>query len=188
MGSVLIALLFIFIVLGVPILIIIGLYNRLVKLRNQSDNAWHQIDVQLQKRADLVPNLVETVKGYAAHERGVFEAVTKARSIYSQAGTVQEKAEATNMLTSALKTLFAVVENYPELKANQNFLLLQEELSGIESKIAYARQFYNDMVLSFNNAQQVFPANIIAGWFGFKPREYFEIEETKREVPKVDFK
>jgi LemA protein len=188
MGSVLIVILFIFIVLGVPILIIIGLYNRLVKLRNQSDNAWHQIDVQLQKRADLVPNLVETVKGYAAHERGTFEAVTKARSIYSQAGTVQEKAQATNMLTSALKTLFAVVENYPELKANQNFLLLQEELSGIESKIAYARQFYNDMVLSFNNAQQVFPANIIAGWFGFKPREYFEIEETKREAPKVDFK
>jgi LemA protein len=188
MGAILLILLFIFIVLGVPILIIIALYNRMVKLRNQSDNAWHQVDVQLERRADLVPNLVETVKGYAAHERGVFEAVAKARSIYSQAGTMQEKAEATNMLTSALKTLFAVVENYPELKANQNFLMLQEELAGIESKIAYARQFYNDVVLSFNNAQQVFPSNIIAGWFGFKPREYFEIEETKREVPKVDFK
>jgi LemA protein len=188
MGAVLIVLLFIFIVLGVPVLIIIGLYNKLVKLRNRSENAWHQIDVQLQKRADLVPNLVETVKGYAAHEKGVLEEVTKARSIYSQAGTMKEKAEATNMLTGALKTLFAVVENYPELKANQNFLLLQEELSGIESKIAYSRQFYNDVVLSFNNAQQVFPSSIIARWFGFKPREYFEIQETKREAPRVDFK
>lgn len=188
MAGALIVLLFIFIVLGVPVLILILLYNRLVRLRNRSENAWHQIDVQLQKRADLVPNLVETVKGYAAHEKGVLEEVTKARSIYSQAGTVQEKAQATNMLTGALKTLFAVVENYPELKANQNFLLLQEELSGIESKIAYARQFYNDVVLSFNNAQQVFPSNIVANWFGFKPKEYFEIEETKRDVPRVDFK
>jgi LemA protein len=188
MGAVLIVVLFIFIVLGVPVLIIIGLYNKLVKLRNRSENAWYQIDVQLQKRADLVPNLVETVKGYAAHEKGVLEEVTKARSIYSQAGSMKEKAEATNMLTGALKTLFAVVENYPELKANQNFLLLQEELSGIESKIAYSRQFYNDVVLSFNNAQQVFPSSIIARWFGFKPREYFEIEETKREAPRVDFK
>jgi LemA protein len=188
MGAAFVVLLFILIVLGVPILILILLYNRLVKLRNRSENAWHQIDVQLQKRADLVPNLVETVKGYAAHEKNVLEEVTKARSIYSQAGSMKEKADATNMLTGALKTLFAVVENYPDLKANQNFLLLQEELSGIESKIAYARQFYNDVVLSFNNAQQVFPSSIIAGWFGFKPREYFEIEETKREVPKVDFK
>jgi LemA protein len=188
MGAFLIVILFVFVVIGVPILIIIGLYNKLIKLRNRSENAWRQIDVQLQKRADLVPNLVETVKGYAAHEKGVLEEVTKARSIYSQAGTLKEKADATNMLTGALKTLFAVVENYPELKANQNFLLLQEELSGIESKIAYARQFYNDVVLSFNNAQQVFPSNIIANWFGFTPKEYFEIEETKREAPRVDFK
>jgi LemA protein len=188
MAAVSVVFLFILIVLGIPILILILLYNKLVKLRNRSENAWHQIDVQLQKRADLIPNLVETVKGYAAHEKRVFEEVTKARSIYSQAGTVQEKAQATNMLTGALKTLFAVAENYPELKANQNFLLLQEELSGIESKIAYARQFYNDVVLSFNNAQQVFPSNIIANWFGFKPKEYFEIEESKRDVPKVDFK
>ena len=188
MGAVFVILLFIFVVLGVPVLILIALYNRLIKLRNRSDNAWYQIDVQLQKRADLVPNLVETVKGYAAHEKSVLEEVTKARSIYSQAGTMKEKAEATNMLTGALKTLFAVVENYPELKANQNFLLLQEELSGIESKIAYARQFYNDMVLSFNNAQQVFPSNIVASWFGFMPKEYFEIEEPKREAPRVDFK
>ena len=188
MGGAFVVFFFILVVLGVPILILILLYNKLVKLRNRAENAWHQIDVQLQKRADLVPNLVETVKGYAAHEKNVLEEVTKARSIYSQAGTMKEKADATNMLTGALKTLFAVVENYPELKANQNFLLLQEELSGIESKIAYARQFYNDVVLSFNNAQQVFPSNIVANWFGFKPREYFEIEETKREAPKVDFK
>lgn len=167
---------------------IIFLYNRLVRLRNQTDNSWHQIDVQLQKRGDLVPNLVETVKGYAAHERGVFESVTQARSQWQKATTVGEKAEATNMLTGALKSLFAVAENYPELKANQNFLMLQEELAGIESKIAYARQFYNDSTMSFNNAQQTFPANLFARNFGFAPKEYFQVEETKREVPKVDFK
>jgi len=184
----LITLLFILIVIGVPLLIIIGIYNRLVVLRNRGDNAWHQIDVQLERRADLVPNLVETVKGYAAHERGVFEAVARARTQWAQAGTVKEKAEASDMLTSALKTLFAVAENYPELKANQNFLMLQEELAGIESKIAYARQFYNDTILSYNNAQQVFPSSIIANMFNFKPREYFEVEEAgKREVPKVGF-
>jgi len=167
---------------------LIVLYNRLVRLRNQTDNSWHQIDVQLQKRADLVPNLVETVKGYAAHERGVFESVTQARSQWQKATTVGEKAEATNMLTGALKSLFAVAENYPELKANQNFLMLQEELAGIESKIAYARQFYNDSVMSFNNAQQTFPATLFARNFGFTPKEYFQVEETKRAVPKVDFK
>jgi len=184
----LIALLFFLIVFGVPILIIIGIYNRLVVLRNRGDNAWHQIDVQLERRADLVPNLVETVKGYAAHEKGVFEAVTKARTQWAQAGSVKEKAEANEMLTSALKTLFAVAENYPDLKANQNFLMLQEELAGIESKIAYARQFYNDTILAYNNAQQVFPSNIIANMFKFKPKEYFEVEEAgKREVPKVGF-
>jgi LemA protein len=187
-GKMLITLLFLLIVFGVPILIIIGIYNRLVVLRNRGDNAWHQIDVQLERRADLVPNLVETVKGYAAHEKGVFEAVTKARTQWAQAGSVKEKAEANEMLTSALKTLFAVAENYPDLKANQNFLMLQEELAGIESKIAYARQFYNDTILAYNNAQQVFPSNIIANMFNFKPREYFEVEEAgKREVPKVGF-
>lgn len=175
-------------ILGVIVLLVILIYNRLVALRNQSENAWHQIDVQLMKRGDLVPNLVETVKGYAAHEKTVFENVTKARTQWAQAGTIQEKADATNQLTNALKTLFAVVENYPELKANQNFLLLQEELSGIENKIAYARQFYNDSVMNYYQAQQVFPSNIIAGMFNFKPREYFEIEEVgKREVPKVGF-
>lgn len=178
----------ILILLILAVLYIIFLYNRLVRLRNQTDNSWHQIDVQLQKRADLVPNLVETVKGYAAHERGVFESVTQARSQWQKAATVGEKAEATNMLTGALKSLFAVAENYPELKANQNFLMLQEELAGIESKIAYARQFYNDSVMSYNNSQQTFPANLFARNFGFSAKEYFQVEETKREVPKVDFK
>ncbi|HEX9916595.1 MAG TPA: LemA family protein [candidate division Zixibacteria bacterium] len=183
-----VALLLLLIVIGVPLIIVIGVYNRLVVFRNRGDNAWHQIDVQLQKRADLVPNLVETVKGYAAHEKQTFENVTKARAMYNQAEDIKGKAEATNMLTSALKTLFAVAENYPELKANQNFLLLQEELSGIESKIAYARQFYNDTILDYNNSRQVFPSSIIANLFSFQPRDYFEIEEpAKREVPKVDF-
>jgi len=182
------ALLFLLVLAGVLLVIIISLYNHLVVLRNRGDNAWHQIDVQLQKRADLVPNLVETVKGYAAHEKQTFENVTKARAMYGQAGDIKGKAEATNMLTSALKSLFAVAENYPELKANQNFLLLQEELSGIESKIAYARQFYNDTILAYNNACQVFPSNIMANMFNFQEKEYFEIEEpAKREVPKVDF-
>ena len=176
------------ILIVVVVLYLIGLFNRLVRLRNQTDNSWHQIDVQLQKRADLVPNLVETVKGYAAHERGVFESVTQARSQWQKATTVGEKAEATNMLTGALKSLFAVAENYPELKANQNFLMLQEELAGIEGKIAYARQFYNDSTMSYNNAQQTFPANLFARNFGFNPREYFQVEEAKKAVPKVDFK
>ncbi|MCJ7507970.1 MAG: LemA family protein [candidate division Zixibacteria bacterium] len=183
-----VALLLLLIVIGVPLIIVIGVYNHLVVFRNRGDNAWHQIDVQLQKRADLVPNLVETVKGYAAHEKQTFENVTKARAMYNQAGDIKQKAEATNMLTSALKTLFAVAENYPELKANQNFLLLQEELSGIESKIAYARQFYNDTILDYNNARQVFPSSIIANLFNFQAKDYFEIEEpAKREAPKVDF-
>ncbi len=183
--------------MGIIILVILALiflggifiYNRLINLRNRSENAWHQIDVQLLKRADLIPNLVETVKGYAKHEREVFEKVTKARASVTQAGTVKQKADATNLLTSALKSLFAVVENYPELKANQNFLLLQEELSGIESKIAYARQFYNDTVMNYNRTQQLFPSNIVANLFGFFPKDYFEIEEPeKREAPRVDFK
>jgi len=180
------------IIFGILALIFLGgifIYNRLINLRNRSENAWYQIDVQLLKRADLIPNLVETVKGYAKHEREVFENVTKARASVTQAGTVKEKADATNMLTNALKSLFAVVENYPELKANQNFLLLQEELSGIESKIAYARQFYNDTVMNFNRTQQLFPSNIVASLFGFTSKDYFEIEEPeKREAPRVDFK
>ena len=171
----------------VILVIVVLLYNSLVVLRNRVKNAWSQIDVQLKKRADLVPNLVETVKGYAKHEKEVFENVTKARAALLSATTVAEKAKATNMLTSALKSLFAVAENYPKLMASQNFLMLQEELSAIEGKIAYARQFYNDEVLRYNNAIQTFPGNIIAGIFGFKEEEFFEAEESSRKPVAVKF-
>ena len=165
-------------------------YNKLVRLRNQVDNAWHQIDVQLKRRYDLIPNLLETVKGYAAHEKEVFEKVTQARAMGINARTVGEQAQAENAITQALKTLFAVAENYPDLKANQNFLMLQEELSGTESKIAFARQFYNDSVMVYDNARQKFPGNIVAGMFSgkFPDKEYFEIEApAERETPKVQF-
>jgi LemA protein len=176
------------IIIGVVVVAAIGIYNSLIILRNRCDNSWAQVDVQLRRRYDLIPNLVETVKGYAKHEREVFEKVTLARTSAINAGTVKDQAQAENMLNGALKSLFAVAENYPELKANQNFLQLQEELSGTESKIAYARQFYNDMVMKFNQKQQVFPANLIANAFGFKEKEYFEIEEpAAREPVKVSF-
>lgn len=169
-------------------LMAVGMYNSLVTLRNRCDNGWSQIDVQLRRRYDLIPNLVETVKGYAKHESGVFERVTQARAAAVGAQTVKEQGQADNVLTGALKSLFAVAENYPELKANQNFLMLQEELAGTESKVAYARQFYNDTVMKFNMRQQVFPSNIIANMFGFKPREYFQIEEEVAKGPvKVQF-
>lgn len=166
---------------------LIALYNRLVVLRNRVDNSWSQIDVQLRRRYDLIPNLVETVKAYAAHESGTFEKVTQARNMAMAADSVKAQGEAENMLSSTLKSLFAVAEAYPELKANENFKMLQEELSGTESKIAYARQFYNDSVMSFNTAVQSFPANLIAGMFGFTPREYFEIEAAAAEPVKVQF-
>jgi LemA protein len=174
--------------LVVIVVIFVGFYNSLISLRNRCDNAWAQVDVQLRRRYDLIPNLVETVKGYAKHEREVFQRVTEARSKAVNAGSVKEQGEAENMLRGALKSLFAVVENYPELKANQNFLMLQEELAGTEGKIAYARQFYNDSVMKFNVKQQVFPSNIIAGMFNFKEKEYFEIEEAEAKGPvKVQF-
>ena len=168
---------------------IVYLFNKLVRYKNRVDNAWHQIDVQLNRRADLIPNLVETVKGYASHERETFEKVTEARAALVKAGTVGESAQAEGMLGQALKSLFAVAEAYPELKANQNFLALQEELAGTENKISYARQFYNDSVMSYDIARQKFPANMIASSFGFKEeREYFEPETpAAREVPKVSF-
>ncbi len=169
---------------------IIAMYNKLIRDRNRVDNAWHQIDVQLKRRYDLIPNLVETVKGYATHEREVFEKVTQARAMGINAQTVGEQAQAENMITSTLKSLFAVAEAYPDLKANQNFLMLQEELSGTESKIAFARQFYNDSVMSYDTNRQRFPANIIAGMFSgtFTQREYFEVEiEAERAAPKVEF-
>ncbi len=174
-------------VIIVIVLYVIATYNSLIQLRNRIENAWSQIDVQLKRRVDLVPNLVNTVKGYAAHEKEVFQKVTEARSALMGAQTVKDSSDANNMLTGALKTLFAVAEAYPELKANQNFLMLQEELSGIESKIAYARQFYNDTVLKYDNKRQMFPSNIIAGMFGFKEREYFEVEEGSREPVEVKF-
>jgi LemA protein len=181
-------------ILGIILLIIIvlailivGMYNNLIGARNKVKNAWSQINVQLKRRADLVPNLVETVKGYAKHEKTVFQDVTEARSGLINARTVEENAEANNMLTDALKSLFAVAENYPELKANENFLELQHQLEETENKIAYSRQFYNDTVLMYNNKIQMFPSNIVANQFNFTEAEFFEIEESSRSVPKVEF-
>ena len=166
---------------------VIVTYNRFVTLRNRIDNSWSQIDVQLRRRYDLIPNLVNTVQGYAKHEKSVFEEVTKARAQAIGAGTVGDQAQAENLLTGALKSLFAVAEDYPDLKASDNFMQLQEELSGTESKIAFARQFYNDVVLKFNTAIQVFPAVVIASLFKFLEREYFEIEEVAAQPVEVDF-
>jgi len=180
----------IYLIIGIVVVLVmllIWIFNTLIVLRNRINNAWSQIDVQLKKRNDLIPNLVETVKGYAKHERGVFTAVTKARTSIMQAKTMVKKAEASNMLTGALKSLFAVAENYPKLEASKNFAMLQEELSGIESKIAYARQFYNDSVLKYNNRIQTFPANMLAGGLGHKTREYFEIPSGEKKLPKVKF-
>jgi LemA protein len=162
-------------------------YNGLVRLRNRIENAWSQIDVQLQRRYDLIPNLVETVKGYATHEKGVFEEVTQARAAAIGAQGVAQQAHAENMVTSALKSLFAVAEAYPDLKANQNFLALQEELSGTEGKIAYARQFYNDTVQSYNTRIQTFPTMFVARAANFAEREYFEADDTSRGPVRVQF-
>jgi len=182
------ALLIFIIIIGALFIIAIGMYNSLISLRNRCDNSWAQVDVQLKRRYDLIPNLVETVKGYAKHEREVFQNVTEARAKAINANTVKDQSAAENQLSGALKSLFAVAENYPELKANQNFLMLQEELAGTEGKIAYARQFYNDTVMKFNMKQQVFPSNIIANMFGFKEKEYFELEEPAAKEPvKVSF-
>ena len=171
------------IIIAVLLVIAVGIYNSLIRLRNRCNNAWAQVDVQLRRRYDLIPNLVETVKGYAKHEREVFQKVTEARTKAINAATVKEQGNAENMLTGALKSLFAVIENYPELKANQNFLMLQEELAGTEGKIAYARQFYNDSVMKLSVKQQIFPSNIIARMFNFKEKDYFEIEEEEAKGP-----
>ena len=169
------------------IVTIVHMYNNLVGLRNRVKNSYSQIDVQLKRRNDLIPNLVETVKGYAAHEKGVLEEVTKSRTGVMNASTVEETSAADNQLTGALKTLFAVAENYPDLKANSNFQQLQGELSDTEDKIAYARQFYNDVVLKYNNACQQFPSSLLAGIFGFKEETFFEAPESERAVPEVKF-
>jgi len=167
---------------------VIGMYNALVRLRNQVKNAWSQIDVQLKRRHDLIPNLVETVKGYAKHEKDTLENLTKARSAAVSAQGVAAKSKAEGELSGALDRFMLVVENYPDLKANQNFLALQEELSSTENKIAFARQNYNDQVLFFNNKIQMFPSNIIAGMFNFQTGEFFELEDkAEREVPQVNF-
>ncbi len=186
-GSI-IALIIVAAILVLLIIFVIGIYNTLIRLRNQVDNAWSQIDVQLKRRHDLIPNLVETAKGYMKHERGTFEAITKARSQAMGAKTVSEASKAEGALGEALSKFMLVVENYPELKANQNFLAVQEELTGTENKISFARQSYNDQVLFFNNKIQMFPSNIIANMFSFTKRDFFEIEvEAEREVPKVSF-
>lgn len=170
------------------ILFIIGTYNRLIQLRNLVSDQWSQIDVQLKRRADLVPNLVETVKGYAKHEKETLNDVIKARNKFKSADTPEAEMAASGELTRALGRLFALAESYPDLKANQNFLKLQEDLNEIEEKIAYARQFYNDSVLTYKNKLEMFPSNIIANMFKFEPKKFFEVEEESRENPKVSFK
>ncbi len=182
-----VALLIIGAIVVVLILFFVVAYNGLVRLRNRIDNAWSQIDVQLKRRYDLIPNLIETVKGYAAHEKDTFEKVTAARANAINAQGVQAQAQAENMLSGALKSLFAVSEAYPDLKANQNFLNLQEELTSTEDRISYARQFYNDSVLSYNTKIQSIPSNIIAGMFHFTPREFFKAEEGETGPVKVQF-
>ena len=171
-------------------LIVVGIYNALVRLRNETKNSWAQIDVQLKRRHDLIPNLVETVKGYAGHEKETFENVTKARNMAAGAAGsgVAAQAQAESMLGQALGRLMVVAEAYPDLKANQNFLALQEELTSTENKISFARQFYNDQVMRLNNKIQMFPSNIVAGLFNFKEAELFELEDAQqREAPQVSF-
>ena len=179
------------IVIIVALIIIIGtfihMYNNLVGLRNLVKNSYSQIDVQLKRRNDLIPNLVETVKGYAAHEKGVLEEVTKARTSVMNASTVEETSAADNQLSGALKSLFAVAENYPDLKANSNFQQLQSELTDTEDKIAYSRQFYNDAVMKYNNACQQFPSSMMAKLFNFKEEEFFQAPESETAVPEVNF-
>lgn len=176
------------VIVGLLVISIIGIYNSLIRLRNQVKNAWSQIDVQLKRRHDLIPNLVETAKGYMRHERQTFETITKARSQAMGAKSVTEASKAEGALGEALSKFMLVVENYPDLKANQNFLALQEELTSTENKISFSRQSYNDQVLFFNNKIQMFPSNIIASMFSFTKRDFFELKApAEREVPKVSF-
>jgi len=179
----------IIVIAGIIVLWIIWAFNKLVRLRNRIENAWSQIDVQLKKRFDLVPNLVKAVKAYMKHERGTFKEITEARSIMTKAkkGDVKAKEKANNMLTDALKTIFAVAENYPKLRASENFMQLQEELSGIENKIAYARQFYNDQVLKLDNSTDVFPTSIIAKLFNIGKKDYFETSKEEKKSVEVKF-
>jgi LemA protein len=188
MGAAMGVLAVIAVILFLLVVFVIGVYNSLVGLRNQVDNAWSQIDVQLKRRHDLIPNLVETAKGYMKHERGTFEAITNARAQAMGAKSVADIGKAEGALGDALSKFLLVVENYPDLKANQNFLAVQEELSSTENKIAFSRQAYNDQVLFFNNKTQMFPSNIVAGMFSFAKRDFFEVgAAAEREVPKVSF-
>jgi LemA protein len=175
------------IVLAALIAFVVSIYNRIITLENRFENAWSQIDVQLKRRSDLVPNLVETVKGYASHEKEVFEEVARSRQAMMNAKSPDEGAEAANMMSQALGKLFAISEAYPELKANENYKLLQEELSAVENKIAYARQFYNDAVLQFNNAIETVPGVLLAGPMGKKEHVFLEIPDQDRETPQVSF-
>jgi LemA protein len=186
----LIAVIVLIVIVVVIVAILAGMYNSLVKRRNQVDNSWSQIDVQLKRRHDLIPNLVEAVKDYMSFEQETLTNVTRARAAAIDAGKQgpQAVAEAENALTGTLKTLFAVAENYPDLKANQNVMQLQEELTSTENKIAFARQFYNDSVLTYNNKIQMFPSNLIAGMFNFTTRQFFEVPEAEKAVPTVDLR
>ncbi len=182
---------FVIVLLLIAVVIVgggIALYNGLIRSKNQVENAWSQIDVQLKRRIDLIPNLIDTVKGYAAHERETLEAVVSARNMAMQApDTPHQQAAADNMLTGALGKLFALSESYPDLKANQNFLALQEELTATEGRVAYARQFYNDSVLAYNNKIESVPSMFLAKPMGYQPREYFEADEAARTAPNVEF-
>ena len=176
------------IIIAVLVVFVIFMYNNLVRLRQKVKNSWSQIDVQLQRRFDLIPNLVETVKGYMTHENDVLTKISELRTSWANAGTVQEKADLDNQLSGALKTIMAVSESYPDLKASQNFSELQQELQNTENKISFSRQFYNDSVTMYNTKLEVFPSNIIASIFSFKPEEFFKVEnEEARTNVKVDF-
>lgn len=177
---------YLIIVAAVIVLYIIFLFNSLITLKNRVENAWSQIDVQLKRRFDLIPNLINTVKGYMKHEKGVLTEVTNARTALIS-GSMKDKAKASNQITEALKSIFAVAENYPQLKANENFKLLQEELAGTEGKISYARQFYNDNVMEFNTKLQKIPTNVMGKMLGFKEREFFKTEEGEKKPVKVEF-
>src|SRR5512136_3130327 len=183
------SLILIVVVLGGLVLFAISLYNGLVRARNEVKSAWSSIDVQLKRRHDLIPNLLETVKGYAAHERGTLDAVVKARQqAVSFSGSVEGRAKVENMLTQSLRSLFAVAEAYPDLKANQNFLKLQEEVAGTENKIGFARQYYNDATMRYKNRIEMFPSNVVAGMFNFQPEPFFQLEEPgERAVPQIKF-
>jgi LemA protein len=180
-------LIIVLVVLALLVLAVVLMYNRLVALRNRSENAWSQVDVQLRRRYDLIPNLVETVKGYAAHERATLDEVTKARTAAEAANGVAEQAQAENALTGAIGRLFAVAEQYPQLRATENFQQLQADLTDTEQKIAVARQVYNDTVQTYDTALETVPTNVIAGIFRFQEREYFEIEDGARATPQVTF-